>query len=85
MKSQVLSLKEVLNGKRNIKDFGIILKDSWILKKKISKSISSKKINDYFNLAMKAGAVGGKILGAGGGGFLLLYVDKINQKKLSML
>ncbi len=82
MKSQVLSLKEVLNGKRNIKDFGIILKDSWILKKKISKSISSKKINDYFNLAMKAGAVGGKILGAGGGGFLLLYVDKINQKKV---
>ncbi len=52
---------------RNYKNRG------WHLKKKISKKISSEYIDSYYNKALKAGAIGGKLLGAGGGGFLLIY------------
>jgi galactokinase/mevalonate kinase-like predicted kinase len=52
---------------RNYKNRG------WHLKKKISKKISSKYIDSYYNKALKAGAIGGKLLGAGEGAFLLIY------------
>ena len=60
------------NGK--IDDFGKLLDSSWYLKKKLSKSISNNKIDDLYDNAMKCGATGGKLLGAGGGGFLLIYM-----------
>ena len=50
-------------------------------KKKISNKISSNLINKQFRDALTNGAVGGKILGAGGGGFCLFYVNKKNKKK----
>lgn len=75
-------MKEVISKGKNINDIGKILHVSWIIKKNISNSISSKKIDTYYNKALKAGALGGKILGAGGGGFLLLYVQKNKQKKV---
>ena len=54
---------------------GKILHENWILKKSIVGGISSNEIDDMYSLALNAGATGGKILGAGAGGFLLLYVD----------
>lgn len=63
-------------------DFGAILNENWLLKKKLASKISSGMIDKYYELAMDNGARGGKLLGAGGGGFLLFYCDKAHQKRL---
>lgn len=60
-------------------DFGDILHQSWVLKKQLASKITSRQIDDMYEAARKAGALGGKISGAGGGGFLLLYCT--NGKK----
>ena len=64
----------------NINDFGNLLNSSWILKKKLSPSITNYKIDNLYERAMKYGALGGKLIGAGGGGFLLIYMDKKFRK-----
>ena len=66
---------------KNIDDFGELLHSAWILKKKLSKSISNSKIDNLYEEAIKSGAQGGKLLGAGGGGFLLMYMKKNYRKK----
>ena len=66
--------------KSDIEKFGKIMHDHWNIKKKRSKQISNKKINDWYDIAVKNGAIGGKLIGAGGGGFLLFLAD--NKKKL---
>ena len=58
---------------------GEILHESWMLKRSLASGISSPEIDGWYETARKAGAMGGKILGAGGGGFLLLYVDSEKQ------
>lgn len=60
----------------NIDSFGEILHENWQLKKAIATEISNDFINDAYESALKAGATGGKILGAGAGGFLLFYAPK---------
>ena len=65
---------ELENG--NPAGVGEILHQSWMLKRSITSSISSQIIDEYYLSARSAGAVGGKILGAGGGGFLLLFVPR---------
>ena len=64
-----------------IDDFGKLLNSSWLLKKKLSSSITNKKIDDLYNFAIDNGALGGKLLGAGGGGFLLMYMKEKNRKQ----
>jgi len=59
--------------------FGSLMHQSWELKKKMAGSISNGTINDIYETARQAGAVGGKITGAGGGGFILLYVPYERQ------
>ena len=66
----------------DLSDFGKILNDSWMKKKELTKSISNTRIDELYDLAIKHGAEGGKLLGAGGGGFLLFYCDKEKQKNL---
>lgn len=63
----------------DLTEFGEILHQGWLYKKKLADGISNTKIDEYYERARKAGAVGGKILGAGGGGFLLLYCDEAWQ------
>ena len=63
----------------NIK-FAEMLHDGWQKKKSIVNSISNNDIDSYYNLALEAGASGGKLLGAGGGGFILVYCDEQYQK-----
>ena len=58
-----------------------MLHESWLVKKSLSNSITNFKINEIYSDALKNGALGGKLLGAGGGGFLLFYVPKHAQKK----
>ena len=65
---------EKLLNSGKVDEFGKLLNNAWYLKKKLSNSISNSKIDQLYNLAMQYGALGGKLLGAGGGGFLLLYM-----------
>ena len=62
-------------------NFGKLLNEGWKLKKSLSKVISNKKIDDLYNFSIQNGALGGKLLGAGGGGFMLLYMPEHKQKK----
>jgi len=64
----------IVNG--NLRRFGELLDVHWQTKKRLSDGISNKQINDWYELAKKNGAVGGKISGAGGGGFLMLYCEE---------
>jgi D-glycero-alpha-D-manno-heptose-7-phosphate kinase len=66
---------ELLNGDRPVSDFGRLLDQGWQLKRRLSKSVSNESIDHWYATAKKAGALGGKILGAGGGGFLLIFAE----------
>jgi D-glycero-alpha-D-manno-heptose-7-phosphate kinase len=59
--------------------FGRILHESWSLKRQLASTMSSSRIDEFYELAMGAGAEGGKICGAGNGGFLLFIVKPENQ------
>lgn len=71
-------LKDELSN-NNIDALGNILDQSWKIKKSLANGITDHKIDYYYEQAIKAGALGGKLLGAGGGGFLLFYVYEENQ------
>ena len=58
----------------NIDDFGKLLNEQWRIKRSITKKISNHKIDEIYDAGIRAGAHGGKLLGAGGGGFILFYV-----------
>lgn len=62
--------------------FGDILNENWILKRSMASSISNGLVDKYYDIAMASGAKGGKLLGAGGGGFLLFYCEKEHQPRL---
>ena len=72
--------KKLVEG--NLDDFGKILDFNWNLKKSLSSKISDDRINQVYETALKNGALGGKILGAGGGGFFLFYCPLENQSRL---
>lgn len=61
---------------------GEVLEEGWKLKKTLAEGISNPQIDEYYEIAKKHGAVGGKLLGAGGGGFLLFYIPERQQDKL---
>jgi len=98
LKEQVGNLKDHLNELREIKQMahearcaietanfdvlGVLLHQSWELKKRLARTISNGRINEMYETARRAGAIGGKIAGAGGGGFLLLYVPLESQNKV---
>lgn len=66
---------------RDLSSFGTLLHESWRLKRSISDSISGSEIDRLYEAGIAAGATGGKLLGAGGGGFLLFYVESWNQER----
>jgi D-glycero-alpha-D-manno-heptose-7-phosphate kinase len=68
--------------KGNFDNLGVLIHQSWELKKRLAGMISNGRINDLYDTARRAGAIGGKITGAGGGGFLLLYVPYECQKNV---
>jgi D-glycero-alpha-D-manno-heptose-7-phosphate kinase len=65
----------VLQGTRNIADIGQMLHETWMLKRSLTHKISNSIIDDIYNSARRLGAIGGKLLGAGGGGFILFFVS----------
>lgn len=73
-------LKIITNG--NLDDFGLLLDEAWHKKKELSKEVSNKEIDDIYNKAKMNGAIGGKISGAGGGGFMFFYVSEGKEQDL---
>jgi D-glycero-alpha-D-manno-heptose-7-phosphate kinase len=74
------TLKERFEN-NDIDALGGILNESWAIKRNLAKGISNPSIDTYYEKAIKAGAMGGKLLGAGGGGFLLFYVPEEKNKE----
>lgn len=73
----------ILNGRPgSLNDFGKLLHESWMLKRGLTNKISNHDIDQIYETARGAGALGGKICGAGGGGFILLFVPPENQPKV---
>lgn len=68
-----------LNSRASIVEFGRLLHENWLIKKSLTNKISTADIDDMYAEARRAGAIGGKILGAGGGGFLLLFAKPEHQ------
>ena len=73
----------ILNKNFRAKEFGTLLNRNWELKKKINRLSSNKLVDKYYNQALNLGAYGGKLLGAGNGGFLLFIASKSTQKKIA--
>lgn len=81
MVSLVYDLRDVLM-KGNLDDFGKLLHENWLMKQQLASGISNPLIGELYDTAMKNGALGGKLLGAGGGGFMLFYCPQEKQAQL---
>lgn len=68
-----LAKKQLLRG--HVDDFGATFHEHWLIKKTLSNRVSNPKIDEWYEEAIKAGALGGKIMGAGGGGWFVFYVN----------
>lgn len=75
--------EEILTDKsRDLNDFGLLLDKTWKLKRGTGGSVSTNSIDELYQKGINAGALGGKLLGAGGGGFLLFYVERDKQESV---
>jgi D-glycero-alpha-D-manno-heptose-7-phosphate kinase len=70
------------NPDRSLNEFGTLLNESWQIKKSLTQRISSTQIDEIYETGRKAGALGGKLLGAGGGGFMLFFVPPEQREAL---
>lgn len=82
MLSLVDDAEKVLTSKTDLEEFGRLLDYTWRLKRGITDKVSTDSIDAVYSRALQAGAIGGKLLGAGGGGFLLFYVDPDKQESV---
>lgn len=81
MKQMVDEAVLILSDKRrSLREFGELMAESWRLKRGINREISTDYVDQMYEAARNAGAVGGKLLGAGGGGFMLFYVERQRQQ-----
>jgi D-glycero-alpha-D-manno-heptose-7-phosphate kinase len=71
--------REILSAGRSLDDIGHLLDETWKLKRTLSSAVSNQHIDEVYQLGLDHGALGGKLLGAGGGGFFLFYVPKQEQ------
>jgi len=72
----------VLNSGRSLERFGSLLNESWLLKRGLSAAVSNDYIDEIYDAAKSSGAIGGKITGAGGGGFLLLFAKPVFHDRI---
>lgn len=72
----------VTNPNRCLDDFGKLLNESWQIKRTLTQKITNSSIDSIYECGMQAGALGGKLLGAGGGGFMLFYIAPEKQAEL---
>ena len=81
VKDNAYHIKDALEG-GDLKRFGSLLDEAWKYKKQMSPEISNENLDRIYEIAMKTGALGGKITGAGGGGYFMFYCEEDNQDKL---
>lgn len=89
-KSQLLAMRDLVgsaleilsNESTPITDLGQLLHDSWQLKRELSSSVSTKEIDEIYEAGREAGAIGGKLLGAGGGGFMVFLVEPNKREQV---
>ncbi|QQG40402.1 MAG: kinase [Candidatus Levyibacteriota bacterium] len=72
----------IVNSKKDIRGFGEFLNEYWQIKRSLSSAVSNPEIDEFYERALSAGALGGKLIGAGGGGFFLFFVPPANQAKV---
>ncbi len=83
MKEMVSAAIEILGGRiDSLDDFGKLLNESWVLKKSLGSLVSNSQIDEIYEAAQGAGALGGKICGAGAGGFMILFVPPERQARV---
>lgn len=83
MLSMVDECADILQSRtRDMDDLGRMLHEAWTLKRELAAKVSNKVIDEIYNAGMEAGALGGKLLGAGGGGFMLFYAPPSAQAKI---
>ena len=82
MKNLAYRMKQILESGEGMNRVGELLHEGWMLKKTLASGISATQIDEWYDRARKAGATGGKILGAGGGGFLMVVCDPSKQDKV---
>jgi len=82
MAGLVTDAEKILTSKTPLGEFGRLLDLTWKLKRGITNTISTSHIDALYDSAVRAGALGGKLLGAGGGGFLLFYVEPEHQERV---
>ncbi|MFI5029071.1 MAG: kinase [Reyranellales bacterium] len=83
MREMVDQGEKILVGTGDLREFGRLLDESWKLKRSLSSKIAPTFVNEIYDIARQAGADGGKLLGAGGGGFMLIFVTP--EKRASVL
>lgn len=74
--------KVLSDEKVNLDEFGVLLDHTWKLKRQTGRKISTESIDELYKKGIKAGALGGKLLGAGGGGFLVFYADEEHRESV---
>ncbi|MCD4830496.1 MAG: hypothetical protein K8R02_01660 [Anaerohalosphaeraceae bacterium] len=72
----------ILTGNNDINEFGKLLHESWKLKRSLTDKISTPQIDNIYDVARNTGAIGGKVLGAGGGGFMIFFAEPEKQYKI---
>ncbi len=82
MRGMVAEGIQILKGNGNLDAFGKLLHEGWRLKKELSDKVSNPTIDGIYQAAREAGAIGGKLLGAGGGGFMLFFVRPEEHHKV---
>lgn len=82
-KMPLLGLKMIESTNPDFEGFGKLLHEGWLLKKNLSSKISNNIIDNIYDLAIRNGALGGKLLGAGGGGFIIIFAKPEHQKQIA--
>ena len=75
-------MAKVLQSGRRLMAFGELMHEAWLLKRTVSGGITNPDVDRWYEMAREAGALGGKLLGAGGGGFLLFFVERQNRDRV---
>ena len=74
--------KVITSPNKNLCEFGELLNETWRLKQELSNEVSNSQIEELYDIVLKSGGVGGKLCGAGGGGFMLFFVEPENKAKV---
>jgi D-glycero-alpha-D-manno-heptose-7-phosphate kinase len=89
-KSQLMAIRRLVDSaveilqdeKAPLRELGELLHDSWRLKRELADSVSNAQIDEIYEAARSAGAIGGKLLGAGGGGFMVFFVEEAARERV---